>query len=82
MDEASLHRVVSLMVRDHTIIANRLRQLARDHDALAGTYREALDLRPADLLRSTPVERTTALLQTPPISETDPFGPDLHKDSD
>ncbi len=81
MIDDQVARFLSLMTRDCTIIAKQHRDVARSFDALARTCRDALDLRPADLLPAGATQQGAASLRTPPISE-DPFGPDLERSHD
>ena len=46
-----LHKLASLLVRDHSIIAKRHYDMARDNSAIAATWRQVLDDTVPDVLK-------------------------------
>jgi len=81
-----VHQIVSLVLRDFTIIAKRHADLARDYRAIADTCRRALDDTGLAVL-NTAIKGKTVSSELVPQPElpgvgSDPFGPDLHRDYD
>ena len=70
--------VVSLMLRDCTIVAKRHHDLARDYRAMASTWRRLLDANPANLLPSPVREKDVAAFGQPSLD----FGSGSEKDFD
>ncbi len=59
-----LHKLASLLVRDHTIMAKRYHDLARDNRAIAGTWRLVLDDTVSDVLKEQ--SREDGMVAAPP----------------
>ena len=62
-----IHKLASLLSRDYTIMAKRHYDLARDCSAIAATWRQVLDDRPADMLKSDQGE--DGVLGAPAVSQ-------------
>ena len=60
-----LHKLASLLVRDNTIIAKRLYDLARDFTAITGTWRQVLDDSQPVMLQE--LSRENGMVAAPPI---------------
>ena len=67
-----LHKLASLMVRDLTIGAKQLTELARTHRALAATWRQVLDGTRPPVLQTT-LHREDGKAAAPELP-LDPFG--------
>ncbi len=74
-----LHKVASLLVRDHTISAKRLSDMARDNRAIADTWRLVLDGTQPNMLNSDEQGKTVRSELQPP---SDPFRHPLSGDYD
>ncbi len=65
-----LHKLASLMIRDHTISAKRFRELARDSYAFADTWRQVLACERSDVLQSD--HREDGVLGAPAVKSESP----------
>ena len=74
-----LHKIASLLVRDHTISAKRLHDMARDNRAIADTWRLVLDATVPDVLKSDEQGKTVRSELHP---SSDPFRVPLSGDYD
>ncbi len=78
-----VHKLASLLLRDHTIIAKRLHDMARDYRAMADIWRLVLDDAVPIVLGCNEQGKTVSSELLPPQeSSADPFGPNLEFDYD
>ena len=79
LNDELLHKIASLLVRDHTITAKRLHDQARDNRAIADTWRLVLDATVPNMLNSDEQGKTVRSELQPP---SDPFRTPLSGDYD